>query len=57
MEDTIKGLLNKDNRIFKIPSYQKSFSWEKEPILQFIEDIKDAKDNYYLLHFKFESKL
>lgn len=39
---------------FKIPPYQRSYSWEEKQIEQFIDDIKIAKNSYYLGHFLFE---
>jgi uncharacterized protein with ParB-like and HNH nuclease domain len=54
MESTIKKLFDQQNRIFEIPSYQRSYSWNKHNIEQFISDIKDCKDDFYLGHFLFE---
>lgn len=40
---------------FIIPSYQRAYSWEKDPNLeQFIEDLRDATGKYYFGHFLFE---
>ena len=51
---TIENLFGHFSRKFKIPAYQRAYSWDKENILQFIEDLKDAKEEYYLGHFLFE---
>ena len=55
MESTIKKLFDHQNRIFEIPTYQRSYSWEKEQIEQFIDDMNDCTDSFYLGHFLFES--
>ncbi len=54
METTVRSLFSDQDRRFKIPAYQRSYSWEKEHILQFVEDLKDATQGYYLGHFLFE---
>lgn len=55
MEATnIKGLFEDRNRKFRIPSYQRSYSWEEKQINQFIEDLKNAQSRYNLGHFLFE---
>jgi len=51
---TIRRLFSDQDRKFKIPAYQRSYSWEKENIEQFLQDLKDATQNYYLGHFLFE---
>ena len=56
MESTINKLFDSKNRKFEIPSYQRAFSWEEKQINQFIEDLKNAKNLYYLGHFLFEEK-
>jgi len=56
MESTINKLFDSKNRRFEIPSYQRAFSWEGKQINQFIEDLKNAKNQYYLGHFLFEIK-
>jgi uncharacterized protein with ParB-like and HNH nuclease domain len=55
MESSIKQLFDQQNRVFEIPSYQRSYSWEKAQIEQFIEDINDCTDTFYLGHFLFEA--
>ncbi|MHB9292684.1 hypothetical protein Holit_01786 [Hollandina sp. SP2] len=55
LESTIKELFDHQNRFFEIPTYQRSYSWEKEQIGQFIEDLNDCTDTFYLGHFLFES--
>lgn len=55
--DSIKDLFNPAKIEFVIPDYQRAYSWEKENIQQFIEDILDInsyKKQYYLGHFLFE---
>lgn len=51
---TIQKLFDAKNRKFEIPAYQRSYSWGKEQIMQFIEDLKNASNKYYLGHFLFE---
>jgi uncharacterized protein with ParB-like and HNH nuclease domain len=55
MESSIKKLFDQQNRVFEIPTYQRSYSWEKEQIQQFIEDLNDCMDTFYLGHFLFET--
>jgi len=50
----IRKLFSDQDRTFRIPAYQRAYSWEKENILQFIQDLKDATQTYYLGHFLFE---
>ena len=55
MESTTIANLFSRRGCFIVPSYQRAYSWDKEPNLeQFIEDLRDAKDKYYLGHFLFE---
>ncbi|MDR0558765.1 MAG: DUF262 domain-containing HNH endonuclease family protein [Prevotellaceae bacterium] len=56
MESKINKLFDSKNRRFEIPSYQRAYSWEKKQIEQFIEDLKNAGNQYYLGHFLFEIK-
>jgi uncharacterized protein with ParB-like and HNH nuclease domain len=56
MESTISHLFDSKNRKFEIPSYQRAYSWDKEEIDQFIEDLENAEHHYYLGHFIFEVK-
>lgn len=56
MESTISQLFDSKNRRFEIPSYQRAFSWDDEEINQFIEDLENAENHYYLGHFIFEVK-
>jgi len=56
MESTINKLFDSKNRRFEIPSYQRAYSWEDKQINQFIEDLKNAENQYYLGHFLFEPK-
>jgi uncharacterized protein with ParB-like and HNH nuclease domain len=55
MESSIRKLFDQQNRVFEIPTYQRSYSWEKEQIQQFIEDLNDCTDTFYLGHFLFET--
>lgn len=50
----IKDLFAVQNRKFKIPAYQRSYSWEEKQINQFIEDLENATERYYFGHFLFE---
>lgn len=54
METTIRKLFSDQDRKFRIPAYQRAYSWEKEHILQLIQDLRDASQDYYLGHFLFE---
>ncbi len=56
MESTICKLFDSKNRKFEIPSYQRAYSWEEKQIVQFLEDLKNAENQYYLGHFLFETK-
>ena len=49
----IEKLLGTDK--FEIPSYQRAYSWEEPQIKQFLDDLKEATQKYYLGHFLFES--
>ena len=40
---------------FKIPPYQRSYSWEEKQIEQFIDDLRNANISYYLGDFLFEN--
>ena len=53
----LQDLFAVQNRHFKIPSYQRSFSWEAAQIYQFVEDLETATGQYYLGHFLFEKDL
>lgn len=52
---TIQKLFDAKNRQFEIPAYQRSYSWGKTQIEQFIDDLRNASSQYYLGHFLFES--
>ena len=39
---------------FTIPAYQRAYSWVDEQREQLIEDLRDAKEHYYMGHFLFE---
>lgn len=51
---TIQKLFDAKNRQFEIPAYQRSYSWGKKQVEQFVEDLKNATSSYYLGHFLFE---
>lgn len=54
---TVKGLFAVRDRIFRIPAYQRAYSWEKDKhIKQFISDLKyqPKGKKYFLGHFLFE---
>lgn len=50
----IKTLFSTRNIRFKIPAYQRSYSWGKKQINQFLDDLRQASGQYYLGHFLFE---
>lgn len=54
----VKDLFNGD-RIFNIPKYQRTYSWEKENLEDFLEDLKNQRDldtKYFLGTFLFHKK-
>lgn len=51
---TLKDLFCTKNRKFMIPSYQRSYSWGEKQISQFIDDLENTIERYYLGHFLFE---
>lgn len=60
-ETTIRGLFSTDDIQFRIPQYQRAYSWDRErQVRQFIEDLREhpqaGEDSkpYYLGHFLFE---
>jgi uncharacterized protein with ParB-like and HNH nuclease domain len=56
MESTINKLFESQKRKFEIPSYQRAYAWDAEHIIQFIEDLQNSVNQYYLGHFLFEIK-
>ena len=48
--------LFKTSECFIIPSYQRAYSWGRVQREQFIQDLRDASDAYYLGHFLFEKE-
>ena len=55
MEATnIQTLFCVRNRRFVIPEYQRAYSWEERQLKQFVEDLQEAGDKYYLGHFLFQ---
>jgi uncharacterized protein with ParB-like and HNH nuclease domain len=51
---TFKDLI--ENEFFKIPNYQRHYSWEEEQLKRFFLDLREYNEEYYLGHFLFESK-
>ena len=49
----VKNLIG-GNDFFEIPEYQRAYSWEMPQWEQFIDDLKNVKEKYYLGHFLFE---
>ena len=52
---TIKTLFCSKEQ-FIIPEYQRAYSWSKPQREQLIQDLRDAKNNYYLGHYLFEKR-
>ncbi len=50
----IRSLFSTRSIRFKIPAYQRSYSWGKKQIDQFLDDLHQASGQYYLGHFLFE---
>ena len=48
--------LFKTSECFIIPAYQRAYSWGHIQREQFIQDLRDASDAYYLGHFLFEKE-
>ena len=44
-----------ENDFFEIPEYQRAYSWEMPQWEQFIDDLKNVQEKYYLGHFLFET--
>ena len=40
---------------FEIPSYQRAYSWETPQLKQFVADLLEAREKYYMGHFLFEN--
>ena len=55
METSIRKLFSDQDRKYKVPTYQRSYSWDQVQVSQFIQDLRDARADYYLGHFLFES--
>lgn len=51
---TIHSLFDARSRRFSIPAYQRAYSWSEKQINQFIDDLKNTSNQYYLGHFLFE---
>ncbi len=52
----IKDLFGTPNIRFVIPEYQRAYAWGERQFSQFVEDLTDCDENYYLGHFLFEQK-
>ena len=56
--ENIKSLFGKNNIYFKVPLYQRAYSWQEEQLAQFVEDLSESKRcGYHLGHFLFEPML
>ena len=65
-ETTIRGLFNTPNITFRIPPYQRGYSWEtdqdRKQVVQFLEDLREhpqaagEQKSYFLGHFLFEQE-
>ena len=53
---TIKQLFEIENIHFKIPDYQRAYSWQEHNWGQFLEDLKECNNHFYLGQFIFEKK-
>ena len=53
-ENSVVENLIGGNDFFEIPEYQRAYSWEMPQWEQFIDDLKNVKEKYYLGHFLFE---
>ncbi len=51
---TFASLFEPTERTFRIPEYQRAYSWEKTQIDQFLTDLREAQNSYYLGHYLFE---
>lgn len=51
---TIKALFGRRNIRFVIPEYQRAYAWGERQFSQFVEDLRECDENYYLGHFLFE---
>lgn len=52
----IKALFERRNIRFVIPEYQRAYAWGERQFSQFVEDLRECDENYYLGHFLFEQK-
>lgn len=53
---TIKALFGRRNIRFVIPEYQRAYAWGERQFSQFVEDLRECEENYYLGHFLFEQR-
>ena len=51
---TLASLFGVPGRTFEIPVYQRAYSWDDDQIKQFLDDLREAQDSYYLGHYLFE---
>jgi len=50
-DDNIEGILFKEGITFKIPRYQRQYSWTDDNILDFWNDLKDITGSYFIGSF------
>jgi len=51
---TFASLFEIPERTLRIPEYQRAYSWDKAQIDQFLTDLREAQNSYYLGHYLFE---
>lgn len=53
---TIKQLFNDDEIHFRIPTYQRAYSWDEKQVVHFLDDIKEQNPykKYFFGNFLFE---
>lgn len=52
---TVRQLFSSKDK-FVIPEYQRAYSWEKTQREQFLEDLRDAENSYFLGHYLLEKR-
>ena len=52
---TVSQLFSSKDK-FVIPEYQRAYSWEKTQREQFLEDLRDAENSYFLGHYLLEKR-
>ena len=53
-ETTLRSLFSNPDRRYEVPAYQRAYSWGEEQIDQLLQDLRDARGDYYLGHFLFQ---